>query len=160
VHTQASTTSPGISIGMRPLDLHNWQTPVFLCTISALILFSFFANVLVVRTITHKHSLSMPPNWYVLSLAFGDFFQSIVVMPVSAYINLGGINSVGCKFWIVIASFCGLIYVFSHVAIVINRYLTIASPPFYVSENRCVIALWIFGLVMYLVQGIQKSSEI
>jgi hypothetical protein len=116
-----------MSVGMSHLNLYNWQIAVFVCAVGALILFSFIANVLVVYTITHTPWLNIPSNCSVISLAIGNMLESVIVMPVSAYINLVGANSERCKLWNVALSVCVQITIFSHVTIVVDRYIAISS---------------------------------
>jgi hypothetical protein len=89
----------------------------------------------------------MPPYGYIMSLSIGDIIQSLIVMPVTAYFNLVGVNSAGCKFWSVIMSFRAVISVFSHVAIAVDRYFAITRTIPYHSEIRCSNA--VFGVFGY-----------
>jgi hypothetical protein len=138
-----------MSTGMTALNLSEWQVPVFLCAVGTLILFSIITNVLVVHTIIRTPSLRMLPNCYILSLALCNLLQSVITMPTSAYFNLVGVSSERCKFWIVMESFCLVIFVFSHVAIVINRYFATTCPIYYGNAIRCCIQYNVYVWYQY-----------
>jgi hypothetical protein len=139
-----------MSTGMSSLNLTNWQIPVFLCIVGALILFSLIINVCVVYIINHSPSLTMPPYSYIMYLSIGDIIQSLIVMPVTAYFNLVGVNSAGCKFWMAIMMFKAVMTVFSHVAIVVDRYFAITCTIPYHTEIRCFnVVLFFFFFFFY-----------
>jgi hypothetical protein len=138
-----------MSTGMSTLNLSGWQIPIFLCSVGALILFSLITNIVVVYIITHTPSFRIAPYCYVLSLSIGDIIQSLIVMPVTAYFNLFGVNSAACKFWSVILSFRIGISVFSHGAMVVNSYFAILRTISYHNEIRChhpVLCVFGFGI--------------
>jgi hypothetical protein len=70
---------------------------------------------------------------------------SLSVMPLTAYFTLVGVNSLGCKIWSVMVNFRAVIFVYSHVAIVINRYSANTCPLSYHSEIRCKSKICVFG---------------
>jgi hypothetical protein len=89
-----------------------------------------------VHGIIHTPYLRKPPYCHILSLSIGDIIQTLIVMPLNVYLNLAGVNSAGCKFWIVMVCFHTLISIFSHVAIIIDRYFAITCTITYQIDVR------------------------
>jgi hypothetical protein len=142
IYTPIQAASPPhdvnvVFIGMGALDLYDWQIIIFIGVVSTVTLLSLIGNALTVHIFTHTPSLSILPNCYIISQSTANYIHAGIIMPVSAYFNLVVVTREGCQFWIIMGSFYLHIYILSHVAIIINRYIATTWPLPHVTEIRC-----------------------
>nr|ANO39027.1 GCR052 [Schmidtea mediterranea] len=93
-------------------------------------------NFLVILAIFLVKKLQTPSNWLILSLAFSDFFVSVLVMPVAVYNQLmrfrWPFSELFCDFFIICDVLLCTSSILNLCAISIDRYLVITRPMQYV----------------------------
>ena len=135
---------------------------------SLVMLLSLFGNVLVCLAVYRNPRLRCPSNYYIISLAFSDIFQSLCTMPLSIGMLMTGdwpFGTSACYFAAICKFALVKISVYTMVLMAVNRYYKIVKPAKYQTtyKKKFIIVtaslVWIIGILYALVSAFVLSFD-
>ncbi|XP_041915376.1 alpha-2B adrenergic receptor isoform X1 [Alosa sapidissima] len=145
-------------------------TAAIAITITLMMLFTIFGNILVIIAVLTSRSLRGPQNLFLVSLAAADILVATLIIPFSLANELMGywyFRTVWCEVYLALDVFFCTSSIVHLCAISLDRYLSISRPVSYTSRRTpgrikaAIVVVWLIAAVISFppLLSMNKSPE-